>query len=275
LLYVVPTPIGNLKDITYRAVEVLSSCNYILCEDTRHSIKLLNHYNIKKDLQSYHQFNEASRLTNIIQDLKDGKDIALISDGGTPGVCDPGAILIKACREANLPITSLPGPCALTTAFSLFGSSESSFQFLGFFPRKAKEVQLYLTKLLHYHGPSIFYESPQRIIETLKIVDKFAPQRELMILREISKSYEEIISGTAQTMIAHFATTSPKGEFVVVVGKEDKNPFEDLDAKELLDTLQKKYGLSTTDAIKTAAHLKNLPKQTVYKIVHQEHYDED
>ncbi|MBM3207851.1 MAG: 16S rRNA (cytidine(1402)-2'-O)-methyltransferase, partial [Chlamydiae bacterium] len=231
LLYIIPTPIGNLKDITYRAIEVLSSCDYILCEDTRHSIKLLNHYNIKKHLQSYHQFNESSKLTKIIEDLRDGKNIALISDGGTPGICDPGATLIKACKEQTIPMTSLPGPCAVTTAFSLFGSNEPYFQFLGFFPRKEKETHLFLIKILHYDGVSIFYESPQRIVDTLTILKKFAPERELLVVREISKSFEEMISGNAQTMLDHFSKQDPKGEFVVLVEKMKDNFFETMDIR--------------------------------------------
>ena len=268
MLYIVPTPIGNLKDITLRAIETLSSCDYILCEDTRHSSILLNHYQIKKPLKSFHQFNEASRLSPILEDLRSGKNIALISDGGTPGICDPGAGLIKACREASLPLTSLPGPCAVTTAFSLWGSNETAFQFLGFFPRKEKEIHLILAQTLSYKGITIFYESPQRILDTLEVLNTFCPKRKILITRELSKSFEEIISGVAHELIEHFTLHPPKGEFVLLIDEDTTNPLSTLSVEELLETLQNEYKLSLTDAIKTAAHIKQVSKQSIYKQVH-------
>jgi 16S rRNA (cytidine1402-2'-O)-methyltransferase len=268
VLYIVPTPIGNLKDITYRAVEVLASCDYILCEDTRHSSTLLNHYNIKKPLKSYHQFNEASKLQPILQDLKDGRSIALISDGGTPGICDPGAMLIRACREEGLPLTALPGPSAVPTAFSLWGADSPAFQFLGFFPRKEKEAHQFLLQALHYEGITLFYESPQRIVDTLHILKEFIPDRKLLIVRELTKAFEEIIEGIPQKLIERFQSSQPKGEFVVLIDRCTENPFEGLSVQELLDNLQTTYGLSLTDAIKTAAHIRKEPKQLIYKWVH-------
>jgi 16S rRNA (cytidine1402-2'-O)-methyltransferase len=270
VLYIVPTPIGNLKDITYRAVEVLSACDYILCEDTRHSSILLNHYSIKKPLKSYHQFNESSKLSHILDDLRSGQDIAIISDGGTPGICDPGAVLIKACRDEGLSMTALPGASAVTCAFSLWGADSPDFQFLGFFPRKEKEAHQFLLKLLHYDGISLFYESPQRIQDTLKILVEFAPERKLLITRELSKTFEEKLSGTASVLLEHFQTRPPKGEFVVLVDKYENNTFEGLSVSELLAVLQDTYSLTLTDAIKTAAHIRKEPKQSIYKWVHEE-----
>ena len=211
MLYIIPTPIGNLKDITLRAIETLSSCDYILCEDTRHSSILLNHYEIKKPLKSYHQFNESSKLNEILDDLRNGKNIALISDCGTPGICDPGSILIKACREIDLPITSLPGPCALITAFSLSGSQEGQFQFLGFFPRKNKEIYEYLLRITNFQGVSIFYESPLRILETLNIFQKVLPDAKIQVTRELTKNFEEKIKGTAEEIIHHLNAHVVKG----------------------------------------------------------------
>lgn len=274
MLYIVPTPIGNLKDITYRAVEVLSSCDYILCEDTRRSAILLNHYQIKKNLKSYHAFNESSLVSSIIQDLESGKDIALISDGGTPGICDPGAKLIKSCRQHNIPYTALPGPCALTTAFSMWGEENAIFQFLGFMPRKEKEIHTFLFQLLQFQGASIFYESPQRIISTLSILDHLAPNRNLLVTREISKAFEEKIYGLPKDILIRLKDHSPKGEFVVIVGQDEENLFSDLSVEELLELLQKTFKLPLTDAIKTAAHIRKEPKQAIYKIVHQ-HLDEN
>lgn len=268
VLYIVPTPIGNLKDITYRAVEVLSSCDYILCEDTRHSSTLLNHYNIKKPLHSYHQFNEASKLKNILQDLQSDKNIALISDSGTPGICDPGAILIRACREENIPITALPGPSAVPTAFSLWGAESPAFQFLGFFPRKEREAQKFLLQALHYEGITLFYESPQRIIDTLELLKEYIPARKLLTVRELTKTFEEKIEGTAEELLTHFHSHAPKGEFVVLIDKCRDNPFEGHSVEELLNILQKTYKLSLTDAIKTTAHIRKEPKQAIYKRVH-------
>lgn len=270
VLYIVPSPIGNLKDITYRAIEVLSNCDYILCEDTRHSSTLLQHYDIKKPLKSYHQFNESSRLQSILEDIRNGSEIAIISDGGTPGICDPGAILIKACREEGLPFTALPGPSAVTTAFSLWGADSATFQFLGFFPRKEKEAHHFLLQILHYDGISLFYESPQRILDTLRIFKDFAPERKLVVTRELTKTFEEKVSGTAEEILTHFASHPCKGEFVVLVDKCSENTFEKLSVEELLDLLQNTYSLSLSDAIKTAAHIRKEPKQAIYKWVHSD-----
>jgi 16S rRNA (cytidine1402-2'-O)-methyltransferase len=274
LLYIVPTPIGNLKDITYRAVEVLSNCDYILCEDTRRSAILLNHYQIKKNLKSYHAFNENSQLSSIIRDLENGKDIALISDGGTPGICDPGAVLIKTCREHNISYTALPGPCALTTAFSMWGEENVFFQFLGFMPRKEKEMNTFLFQLLQFQGVSIFYESPQRILNTLSIIEHLAPQRTLLVTRELSKTFEEKIFGQPKDILASLKSQSPKGEFVVIVGQDHDNLFSSLSVEQLLELLQSTFKLPLSDAIKTAAHIRKEPKQAIYKIVHQ-HLDEN
>ena len=268
MLYIVPTPIGNLKDITYRAVEVLSTSDYILCEDTRHSSILLQHYDIKKPLKSYHQFNETSRLHSVLEDLKMGKNIALISDGGTPGICDPGAILIKACREHQLSITALPGPCAITTAFCMWGSNIPAFQFLGFFPKKETEGHRFLLQLLHYDGISLFYESPARIVQTLELLNQLAPNRQILIVRELTKKFEEARHGIASELLDHFRKTTPKGEFVVLVDEQSENGFEGLSLHELLEILQSKYGLSLSNAIKTAAHIRKEPKQLIYKWVH-------
>ncbi len=270
VLYIVPTPIGNLKDITYRAIEVLSESDYILCEDTRHSSILLNHYKIKKPLKSYHQFNEMGRLDSILQDLRIGKKVALISDGGTPGICDPGAILIQACREERLPLTALPGPCAVTTAFCLWGSSTPRFQFLGFLPKKEKEAHEFLLSVLHYHGLSIFYQSPTRILETLEMLHHFAPNRNLLIVRELTKQFEQIKSGTPNDLLLHFQKNPPKGEFVIIVDEEKEDLFGGLSVEELLELLQKKYGLSLSNAVKTAAHIRKEPKQNIYKWVHED-----
>ncbi|NDD57949.1 MAG: 16S rRNA (cytidine(1402)-2'-O)-methyltransferase [Chlamydiae bacterium] len=268
VLYIIPTPIGNLKDITYRAVETLSFCDYILCEDTRHSSHLLKHYQIQKPLVSYHQFNEASRIEKIIEDLQNGKHIALISDSGTPGICDPGAKLIKKCREIEIPMSALPGACAVTTTFCLWGQESPFFQFLGFFPRKEKDIHTFLLRALCYQGLSLFYESPQRILDTLEIFNQRCPSRKLLIARELSKSFEEVRFGTASDHILHFTHHSPKGEFVLCLDPQESDPFEGLDIPQLLQLLKDSFGLSSTEAIKSAAHIRNQPKQSIYKIVH-------
>ena len=210
MLYLVATPIGNLSDLSLRAIETLKSCDYILCEDTRHSSHLLHHYQIQKPLKSYHRFNESKELDPIIQDLKNGLNIALISDAGTPILCDPGHLLVKQCREERLEVTAIGGPCATILALILSGFDPIPFQFIGFLPKKQTELTHLLTQLFIYEGTSIAYETPHRIEETLKLIHSMAPERALCIMRELTKIHEDCLKGTAQELLAHFELHPPK-----------------------------------------------------------------
>ncbi len=196
MLYLVASPIGNLGDLSFRAVEILGSVDAILCEDTRHSLKLLNHYKIKKPLHSYHKFNEAKKEQIILDLLSEGKELALLSDAGTPGISDPGQRLVAACQKQGLPVTLIPGPCALIQALVLSGFSTEPFQFLGFLPRRSGRLQRTLEEMLAYQGTSIAYESPHRLHKTLALLDKINPNCQIAVARELTKKFEEIRWGT-------------------------------------------------------------------------------
>ena len=229
MLYLIATPIGHLGDITFRAVELLRSVDYILCEDTRHSHHLLAHYGIQKPLKSYHKFNETSREEDLIADLKNGLNIALISDAGTPGICDPGLQLVKRCREEGIAVTALPGACAAILALAPSGLSSERFQFVGFLPKKASELRASLQEILQYAGTTVCYESPHRIEETLQALDSLAGTRPLAIARELTKTFEEYLRGTASELLAHFKAHPPRGEIVLLIaGETETQDFSDL-----------------------------------------------
>jgi 16S rRNA (cytidine1402-2'-O)-methyltransferase len=269
MLYLIATPIGNLSDISLRAIETLKACDYILCEDTRRSLILLKHHSIEKHLESYHRFNESQRLPKILEDLKNGLNIGLVSDGGSPAVCDPGESLVKACIKENIPFTTIPGPAALIQALILSGLPLHPFQFLGFMPRKESEILALLPSVLSYPGTSIFYESPERLTETLLILAKKHPQTRVAVARELTKTFEEVIRLTALEACEQFKNKPPRGEIVLLIeGLED--PFKGKAPEELVEELQSTYKLPLASAIKAAAHLLNMPKQSVYKIFHSE-----
>jgi 16S rRNA (cytidine1402-2'-O)-methyltransferase len=219
---VIPTPVGNLEDITLRALRMLKESNLILAEDTRHSLKLLRHYGIEKPLLSYHKFNEREREHHILNRLKSGELIALISDSGTPGISDPGHILIKACIENGITVECLPGPTAFVPALVTSGLNTDRFLFYGFLPHK-KGRQTALKNLADYPHTTLLYESPFRLLKLLEELSRFLDaDRRISISREISKIYEETVRGTATELLQHFNTKAPKGEFVVVIeGRDD------------------------------------------------------
>jgi 16S rRNA (cytidine1402-2'-O)-methyltransferase len=272
MLYLVASPIGNLADITYRAVAVLQNCDYILCEDTRHSQTLLTHYAIHKPLKSYHQFNEASREDDLIADLKQGLEIALISDAGTPGICDPGERLVKRCIQEAIPFTALPGPCAAILALTLSGQDTAQFQFVGFLPKKDSEFKTRLQEILRYPGTTICYESPHRIQETIQEIALVAKTRRLTIARELTKKFEERLIGTAEELALRLQEHPLKGEIVLLIEgeKEPEIDFERLTPAEHVKIMQETYGLSLKDAIKAVAAQRKLPKREVYSQVHIE-----
>jgi 16S rRNA (cytidine1402-2'-O)-methyltransferase len=269
LLYLIATPIGNLSDFSFRAVETCQKCDYLLCEDTRRSSILLKHYDIHKPLKSYHLFNESAKLNQVLKDLESGLEIGLISDGGTPALCDPGELLVKTCREKQLPITTIPGPCALIQALISSGFPTHPFQFLGFMPRKETEILHILPSIFSYPGTSIFYESPQRLLSTLLVISRIAPETQVAVARELTKTYEEVLSFSALEAHAHFLEKPVKGEVVLLI-KGMEESFASKEPKELVDELIATYKISLTEAIKTAAHLLKMPKQNIYKMFHSE-----
>ena len=269
MLYLIATPIGNLSDFSFRAVETCQKCDYLLCEDTRRSSILLGHYDIHKPLKSYHQFNESEKLEGVLRDLAEGKEIGLLSDGGTPALCDPGALLVKACKEKDLPITTIPGPCALIQALILSGFPTHPFQFFGFMPRKETEILQILPSVFSFQGTSLFYESPQRLLDTLQLISEISPQTEVAVARELTKTFEEVLSMTAIDSHAHFLKNPVRGEVVLLI-KGFQETFTSKEPKDLVEELITTYKISLTDAIKTAAHLLKTPKQNIYKLFHSE-----
>lgn len=221
-LYIVPTPIGNLEDMTFRAIKVLKEVDLILAEDTRTSGKLLKHFEIDTPMQSHHMHNEHKMLDRIIQRLNTGETMALISDAGTPAISDPGFLLVRACLENNIPIETLPGATAFVPALVNSGLPNDKFVFEGFLPVK-KGRQTRLEFLSNENRTMVFYESPHKLLKTLThFSDYFGFERKASVSRELSKLYEETIRGTLQELIRYFTDKNPKGEFVIVVsGKKE------------------------------------------------------
>lgn len=222
-LFVVPTPIGNLEDITLRAIKVLENADIIFAEDTRTSSVLLNHFGIKKPLRSFHKFNEHGIATQVAAQIASGVTVALISDAGTPGISDPGYLLVHQCVADGIEVETLPGATAFIPALVNSGFPTDKFCFEGFLPQKKGKTKR-LTQLSQEPRTVVFYESPHRLLKTLEMIHEiFEHNPQLSVSREISKKFEETVRGTAEELIAHFTEQEPKGEFVVVIkGRDDK-----------------------------------------------------
>ncbi len=216
-LYLVATPIGNLEDITLRALHTLRDCTVVAAEDTRRSRQLLRAHGIDRPLISCHKFNEAKRSANLLERLERGETIALVSDAGTPGVSDPGERIVRAVRAGGFRVESVPGPCALTAALPASGLPTGEFHFLGFLPHKSGARQRQLEALDSVRGTLCFYESPHRIVKLLGELEEQWPDAEVVLARELTKKFEEFLRGTPSELGAHFAERKPKGEFVVMV----------------------------------------------------------
>jgi 16S rRNA (cytidine1402-2'-O)-methyltransferase len=217
MLYVVSTPIGNLGDITLRALEVLKSVDVIAAEDTRHSGMLLKRFEIKKPLLSYHEHNEAMRAAQLVERLAAGEDVALITDAGTPALSDPGTRLIRECIKRRLPFTIVPGPSSILTALVGSGFSTEQFCFRGFLPVKSGRRERELRGAVEREETTVFFESPYRLTKTLAACIEIMPDRQLCVARELTKKFEEFQRGTAAELFAHYETHRPKGEIVVIV----------------------------------------------------------
>lgn len=218
MLYVVATPIGNLSDITLRALEVLKSVDVIAAEDTRHSGILLKHFEIKKSLISYHEHNEAMRTAQLVERLAVGENIALITDAGMPGLSDPGARLIRECIRRDLPFTIIPGASSILTALVGSGFATENFCFRGFLPVKSGQRERELVAATKRDGTTIFFESPYRLTKTLSACIDIMPDRQLCVARELTKKFEEFRHGTAHELLAHYEAHAPKGEILLLVG---------------------------------------------------------
>lgn len=265
MLTLVSTPIGNLDDLSVRALNALRDADLILAEDTRRTKILLNRFEIRSPLTSYHKFKERESLENILEQLKNGKNIALVSDAGTPCINDPGQILVDACLKEKISVSAIPGPCSLVMALCLSGFSFEKFQFIGFLPKKAKKAIL---TACYYRGVTVAFESPERLTSTLKIISELAPDREIAVLREMTKAYEECKRGKASDLLAHYEKFSPKGEIVLVLSLGDP-PNEPIEDEKLVELIIEEFGISTKEAIKFAAKLQKRSKSELYKEIHK------
>lgn len=215
-LYIVSTPIGNLGDITFRAVETLKTVNFIIAEDTRRTKVLLKAYDIETPMKSFHSYNIARKAEGIINELQKGANVAIVSDSGTPGISDPGFTFFLQCIEKKIPLIAVPGPTAMVTALVVSGKPMHSFVFEGFLSNKTARRKKQLAKLAEEDRTVILYESPHRIVKFLEDFDEMLGAREVVIARELTKKFEEIIRGQAKDIAEHFKVNKPKGEFVVI-----------------------------------------------------------
>ena len=227
-LFLCATQIGNLEDITYRVVRTLKEVDLIGAEDTRNSIKLLNHFDIKTPMTSYHEFNKYDKAKVLVQDMLQGKNIALITDAGTPGISDPGEELVRQCYEAGIEVTSLPGAAACITALTMSGQKTRRFVFEAFLPKDKKEKQQVLESLKNEVRTTIIYEAPHRLVKTLKELEKTIGNRPLTICRELTKKYEEAFQTTISEAIEYYDSKEPKGEYVLVIAGK---PMEEIQAE--------------------------------------------
>lgn len=265
MLYLIATPIGNLGDFSIRAVEVLKKVDWVFCEDTRRSSILLHHYGIDKKLSPHHKFNEKQSLESILQLLEGGKEIALLSDAGTPCINDPGFLLVEQCVERKIPFTAIPGPCSLINALVLSGFPLHRFQSIGFLPKKgALEA---LRSIARFPGTTIILESPERIVATLELFSTIDPQRNVAVVREMTKTFEECVRGTAEEVARELKSRSVLGEICLVIAPGNA-PTESLSVEELIAMLQDTFGVTLKEAIPMAAKLLQKPKREIYRNAH-------
>ena len=267
-LYVVATPIGNLEDMTFRAVKILQTVDVIAAEDTRHTGRLLQHFQIKTPQVSYHEHNRSSRIPELLEELTNGKAIALVTDAGVPGISDPGYELVKVCIEAGIPVVPIPGANAAITALSAAGLPTDRFVFEGFLSAKGQQRRSHLESLETESRTLIFYESPHRLRETLQdFAEIFGTSRQIVLARELTKLYEEFWRGTIEEAIAHYSQREPQGEYTLLVaGTPPTQPQlseEELKA-ELLNIMSQ--GISRSQASRQLAKLTSLPRRQLYQL---------
>lgn len=261
-LYLVATPIGNTADISQRAIEALRKVDLILCEDTRHSGRLLKYLDINNKLMSYHEHNERQRSEEVIGLLKNGENVALISDAGSPCISDPGTILVDEAHKHGISVVPIPGPSALIAALSASGFQASSFQFLGFLPRKEGKKREILEETIAYPGLTIIYESPKRLVDTLTLMVELMADRRLVIARELTKLNEEIFRGSVSQALERYSQ-GVKGEIVIVLDTYELEEEVDIE-KELRKKIDQGY--SHSKAVKVVAKEFDINKNDVYKV---------
>ena len=267
-LYLIATPLGNLSDITIRSLNILASSSMVYCEDTRVSKKLITKYGIKCNLKSFHEYNSKKKIPSIINDLKEEKIITLISDAGTPLISDPGYNLVRECRLQNLNVYSLPGPSAVIASLASSGISSESFTFYGFFPRDNKRSKVLIEKINYSESTSIFFESPKRLIKTIHKLNEVMPDREISIVRELTKKNEETIFGIIPNVLEQLLSKeSIKGEITVIVNLSYNQKREKISENELSSVIIKNLekNISLNDLSKSLAVKFDIPKRHIYQ----------
>lgn len=271
-LYLCATPIGNLGDMTPRVVETLNAVDLIAAEDTRNSIKLLNHFDIHTPMTSYHEYNKVEKAKYLIEQLDEGKDVALITDAGTPAISDPGEVLVRLCQEAGITVTSLPGAAACITALTLSGLSTRRFCFEGFLPADKKEKKAVLDDLKKESRTIILYEAPHHLIRTLEELYEALDDRRVTLCRELTKRFETVLSTTLHEALSMYQSEEPRGEYVIVVEgksldefkKEQEADWQSISIEEHMSIYEEK-GVEHKEAMKLVAKDRGVPKREVYQ----------
>ena len=271
-LYLCATPIGNLEDITFRVLRTLKEVDLIAAEDTRNSIKLLNHFEIKTPMTSYHEYNKIEKAYQLVDKMREGKSIALITDAGTPGISDPGEDLVRICYEEGIEVTSLPGPAACITALTMSGLATRRFAFEAFLPREKKERALVLEQLKNETRTIILYEAPHHLVKTLEELQGALGNRKIAVCRELTKRYEEKTLSTISDMLDFYKENEPRGEYVLVlegksfeeIAEEEKKSWEAMTLEEHM-AVYENQGIDRKEAMKLVAKDRGVSKRDVYQ----------
>ncbi|MCI8718820.1 MAG: 16S rRNA (cytidine(1402)-2'-O)-methyltransferase [Lachnospiraceae bacterium] len=270
-LYLCATPIGNLEDITYRVLKTLREVDLIGAEDTRHSIHLMNHFEIKTPMTSYHEYNKVEKAKILVEQMKEGKNIAIITDAGTPGISDPGEEIVRQCYEAGIEVTSIPGPAACITALTMSGLNTRRFAFEAFLPTEKKERQRILEELKNETRTIVLYEAPHHLIRTLKELQKILGDREMTLCKELTKIYERAEKSTIEKLIEKYEETEIKGEYVLVIQgrsfEEIKKEEQEVYLQISIEEHMQKYlsrGMDKKEAMKQVAKDRGISKREVY-----------
>lgn len=270
-LFLCATPIGNLEDITLRVLRTLKEVDLIAAEDTRNSIRLLNHFEIKTKLTSYHEYNKIEKAAVLVEKMKQGVNVALITDAGTPGISDPGEELVRQCLDANIPVTSLPGACACITALTMSGQPTRRFAFEAFLPYDKKEREEILNVLKNETRTIILYEAPHHLKKTLKECRKYLGNRNMTVCKELTKKYEKKLRGTLDEVIAFYEENEPRGEYVLVFEGKSRRELKEEEQKKWMELSLEEHmalyldeGKDRKEAMKLVAKDRGIPKRDVY-----------
>ncbi|MBM6969816.1 16S rRNA (cytidine(1402)-2'-O)-methyltransferase [Mordavella massiliensis] len=275
-LYLCATPIGNLEDMTFRCVRILKEVDLIAAEDTRNSIRLLNHFEIKTPMTSYHEYNKIEKGRKLVEKLREGTDIALITDAGTPGISDPGEELVRMCREEGIPVTAVPGAAACVTALTISGLPTRRFAFEAFLPTEKKERQQILEELKQETRTIVLYEAPHRLVKTLRLLLETLGDRQVRVCRELTKKHETVYENTLSGAVSYYEEQEPKGECVLVIAgksREEIRREEQMQWEEMtLEEHMEKYlseGMDRKEAMKQVAKDRGIGKREVYRALLQ------